>query len=74
MAYSRKNLLQRIIDIQDITLEHTAKGVTQEYVFKNIVFPTYRISKRTYYTYLAIPAKKELKDIEQAGKLQMSLF
>lgn len=74
MAYNRRNILLRIIQIQEFTLEHTMKGVTQEFVYKNHVYPTYRISRRTYYSYLATPAKAEIKRIETTKKLQMSLF
>ena len=67
MAHSRKNYLLRIVDIQELTLEHTKKGTTQEWVYKNIIEPRYRISKSTYYNYLAVPAKKELKILEQTA-------
>jgi len=73
MAYNRKNLLTRVSKIQDITLEHTRRGVTQEWVFHNVIFPSFTISKRTFYTYLGTPAKQELKRIEAQPK-QMSLF
>ena len=72
MAYNKKNILTRIVDIQDITLANTRKGVTQEWVYANIVFPQYRISRRTYYNYLSIPAKKLLKEREH--NKQMVLF
>ncbi len=74
MAYNRCNLLTLMIDVQNTTLEHTAKGVTQEHVYKTIVYPTYRISRRTYYTYLREPAKAELRKINEAKKMQTSLF
>ena len=73
MAYTRKYLLNRIVKIQDITLEHTKRGVTQEWVYKNVVFPAYDISRSTYYNYLATPAKQELKKIDSQPK-QMQLF
>lgn len=63
MPYNRKNKLRLIIAIQNITLEHTQKGVTQEWVYMNIILPRYCISKRTYYSYLATPAKQELKTL-----------
>lgn len=64
MAYNRKNILKRVIEIQSLTLEQTNRGVTQEWVFNNIVFPTYLISRATYYRYLGMNAKKQLKEIE----------
>lgn len=74
MAYTKKNKYQRIIDIQDLTLEHTKKGVTQEWVYNNIVYPTWRISRRSYYNYLSINAKSELKKLEEVKKTQLILF
>lgn len=74
MAYNRINLLTLMVDVQNIVLEHTQRGVTQEYVYKTIVYPTYRISRRTYYTYLREPAKAELRKIKEVQKLQTSLF
>lgn len=63
MAYNRINLLERIVDIQQITLEHTAKGVTQQWVYTNIIKPVYKLSKATYYNYLRQNAKAELKKL-----------
>lgn len=74
MAYNRENILQRIIDIQNITLEYTSKGVTQEYVFTTYIKPLYRISRSTYYAYLSTPAKLELKGIVKNKKRQLQLF
>ncbi len=77
MAYSGKNRLKRIIDVQNITLEHKQKGVTQEHIYWNIIYPVYRISKKTYYDYLGTNAKAELKKLEakeKAEKKQLKLF
>ncbi len=74
MSYTRKNLLQRQIDIQAIVLEHRAKGVKQKWVYENIVWPTYRISRRTFYDYLGNNAKAELKRLVAVEMQQPSLF
>ena len=63
MGYNKKNFIHRVIDIQELTLENTKRGVTQEWIYTNIIFPEYRISKRTYYNYLAMPAKKMKKEL-----------
>lgn len=63
MAYNRKNMLARIIDIQNITIEHTSRGATQQWVYQNIIFPKYLISIGTYYNYLSRNAKGELKKL-----------
>ena len=74
MAYNRKNLLTLMVDIQNLTLEQTGKGVTQEYVYKAIIYPTYRISRRTYYNYLREPAKSDLKKLQHNQQMQLTIF
>lgn len=77
MAYSRQNILQRMVDIQNITIEQTSKGVTQEWVYNHIIFPKYVISKSTYYSYLRCNAKAELKRIlsqKENAPCQLNLF
>lgn len=77
MSYNRHNILKRIIEIQDITLEHTNKGVTQVWVYNNIIYPRFVISEKTYYNYLCYNAKAGLKEYERKEKLkgkQLSLF
>lgn len=74
MAYNRRNILRRMVEIQDITLEHTRKGVTQEWVYNNVIYPRFVISRATYYSYLSYPAKMELKRQEEAETAQLKLF
>lgn len=70
MAYNKRNKLERIIEIQNITLEHTGRGVSQEWVFSNVIFPRFRISRTTYYVYLATPAKRELRELLEQIRTQ----
>lgn len=65
MSYSNVNRLKKIVDIQNITLEHQKRGVTQKWIFENIIGPTYHISKTTYYNYLASQAKKQLRELDE---------
>jgi len=62
--YNNTNYLRKVKEIQDITIEHKARGATQEWIYKNIIYPRYFISKPTYYRYLSINAKKLLKEKE----------
>jgi len=64
MGYNRANLLNKIIEIQTLTLQYQKKGYYQKWIYKNIVYPKYRISLSTYNNYLGINAKKELKELE----------
>jgi hypothetical protein len=64
MAYSRKNHLKKVLKVQEIYLEYTRKGCTNEYIFETLIRPHFFISRSTFYEYLAIPAAKELKGIK----------
>lgn len=64
MAYTRRNLLERMIEVQDITLGHTRKGITQRWVYENVIRPRFHISLRTFNTYLGTNAKSELRKTE----------
>ena len=68
MTYSTKNLLKRIVDIQNITLEHQKHGATQKWIYENMIEPKYHISRTTYYNYLASDAKKRLRELEKEKK------
>jgi hypothetical protein len=65
MAYNRKNILKRIIEIQETTLSNTKRGCTQKWVYDNLILPRYCISESTYYNYLSTNAKKEINDMER---------
>lgn len=65
MAYNRKNYLGRVIKVQDITLKHTKKGCTQEWIYKTLIESQFNISKSTYYAYLRCNAKAQLKKLEK---------
>ncbi len=81
MGYRDNNRLERIADIQDLTMKHKTNGSTQEWIYANIINPTYKISRGTYYRYLATPAKLMLKrqnpkaDAKaEADKKQLKIF
>lgn len=73
MAYNRLNILERVIEIQNITLEHTKRGATQKWVFENIIRPRFYISWATYNNYLAMPAKAELKKLTELNNSQLKI-
>lgn len=66
MGYNRRNKLERICEIQRITLEHTKRGATQKWVYDNIIYPRFLISIATFYNYLGIPARRELNQLKEA--------
>ena len=73
MGYNRRNILKRIIEVQNITLEHTKCGLTQKWVYENIIYPRFLISIATYNNYLAVNAKAELKKMDEAETAQLKL-
>lgn len=65
MAYNSRNLLIRVIAIQELVLEGQKKGVTQKWIYDNEVYPRYSISYSTFNNYLAMPAKRKLEMLER---------
>jgi len=61
MAYNKKNLLKRVIEIQNIVLEYRNSGVSQRWVYENVIRERYLIGLSTFNKYLARNAKSELK-------------
>lgn len=77
MAYSKKNRLKRIIDIQNIYREKEALGVTPMNIYRLYIADQYRISESCFFNYLTIFAKKQLKELEEKDRLkkaQLKLF
>lgn len=62
MGYNR-NTLTKIIEVQDLTLEHTRRGISQKWVYNEIIKPRYFMSERTFYRYLSLNAKCILKKL-----------
>lgn len=65
MAYNQTNMYKRIIDIQEIVLSYKKKGTPQKWIYDHVIQERFRISYSTFNRYLAINAKKKLK--EQTG-------
>ena len=76
MAYNNRNTLLKMVRVQNIVLEQKRHGVTQLYVYENIVKDMFLISYSTFNRWLAYPAKQELKRGKLAkpeNKKQLSL-
>ncbi len=65
MAYNRKNLLKRVIAIQNLVLDGQKKGITQKWIYENEVRDIYFISYSTFNNFLVMPAKRELELLEK---------
>ena len=66
MAYSNRNLLERIIEIQEITLQYKDKGYFQKWIYENVIHEKFKVSYSTFNNYLSRNAKKEHSDIGRA--------
>ena len=66
MAYSNKNLLERIIEIQALTMQYKDKGHYQKWIYENVIHEKFKVSYSTFNNYLSRNAKKELSDIGRA--------
>ena len=65
MAYNSKNLLIRIIEIQNLTLEYQKKGATQKWVYRNVVKERFHVSYGAFKQYMGRNAKNELRELEK---------
>lgn len=63
MAYNNRNILLKMIEIQNLVLERKKLGITQRHVFLTEIEPRYYISYSTFNRYLAYPAKRELSKL-----------
>ncbi len=70
MAYNKANYYERIIEIQNIVLRKKREDEDMYYktIFWEFVRPKYKISYRTFYNYLRINAKYELKKLQKNDK------
>ena len=78
MAFSRKNLLLRVKEVNEMYKEKAKIGLSTEYIYRNFIEPVFHISRSTLYEYLAIPYERQLKEIEarevEAKRIQPTLF
>ncbi len=65
MAYNKRNLYLKAIEIQDIVLAGKKRGDTQQEIFYREIEPVYHISIATFYNYLSMPAKLKLKKLDK---------
>lgn len=71
MAYNKLNYYKRIIKIQEIVQEQYHRfGLSYKEIYYKFIENQFNISKRTFHTYLGIPAKRELKKLQEVKKQQ----
>ena len=69
MPYNKINYLQKVAAVNEIFIKYAAKGLSNEYIYNNYIKNVFFISRTTFYNYLSIPYKKELKQIETQNQL-----
>lgn len=69
MPYNKINYLQKVVAVNEIFIKYAAKGLSNEYIYNNYIKSVFFISRTTFYNYLSIPYKKELKQIETQNHL-----
>ena len=69
MAYNKRNFYLKIIEIQDVVLRGQRRGDSQKEIFYREIEKNYFISMRTFYTYLDINAKAELKKLDEQERI-----
>lgn len=65
MAYNRRNTLEKIMEVQEITMREKKRGATQAWIFRNLICKQFHISKSTFDRYLSTNAKKELAKLDK---------
>lgn len=76
MAYTRENILKRILKIQEIALHHRKQGLFFKEIFHLHIEHQFHICKRTFDSYLGTNARKELRELNEKkeDKNQLNLF
>lgn len=74
MAYNRKNHLTTVLFVQKFYTEQNKKGIPNTKIVANLKEHHIHISMATFYNYLAIPAQRDLKRIEELKQQQPVLF
>lgn len=76
--HSKKNYLLTALKVQEIYLSHKYKngvdtGLSNRYIFKNYIYPIYPMTERTFYNFLDLSPKAELKKIESIENATLKL-
>lgn len=65
MAYNKRNYYETIIEIQELVIPlRLKKGLSYKEIFWQYVRPRWKISYRTFHTYMGVPAKRLLKEMK----------
>ena len=74
MAYNQRYFYRRVIAVQELVLLYKKQGVSQKYIYQVYIESQYQISYSTYNSWLAIPAKRNLRRLEEKKAAEPMLF
>lgn len=75
MAYNKNNYLLRVKEVNETYNKYALKGYFNEYIYANFIKDRFHISRTTFYNYLTIPYKRQLKQIQKRETAQqLSIF
>ena len=66
MAFSRKNFLLRVKEVNELYKEKQRIGLSTEFIHRTFIAPQFHISRSTLYEWLTIPYAKQLREIAEA--------
>lgn len=67
---ARRNHLLKVVEAQEITLEHRSRGATYKWIWENHISQRYHVTYNTFMLWLGQAARRELKEIEEWEKSQ----
>ena len=76
MAYNRRNLLKKILEIQDIARQDFSRGIPYTHIYRTKIRDQHHISYSTFNNYLSCNAKRELTKLDEKdseAKKQLSI-
>lgn len=68
MAYTKKYYLNRVREVNEVYVEQSRHGLSNEYIYRNFIRYRFNISRSTFYNFLTIPYASELRKIEEREK------
>lgn len=61
MSYNRRNYLHIVAEVQAEAIRARASGLSYTRLFRDVISPRYHISRSTFYNYLGVNVRKELR-------------
>lgn len=68
MSYTRKHILERIQQVNEIFIAQQKLGVSNENIYRLYIAHQFGISRSTFYNYLAIPYKAQIKQLNEGNQ------